>query len=250
MVSKLDCFRQRSLRPLLSRHSTAVLVALFAAGCGSGIKMPAYSPEQLTGISEITITVEIEVWEARAKTAHPMGFMQSDSVSMPEWSAEAREHVITAVAKSFSNEGLVVTVRDVRPRVPWLPDVYATVSPIEMPTCGLFRYDAEAHLEVVAIQVVKSTGLRAQSWVVGLWPPSLVVAPLNPSGYAGYFFGAGHTEVRFCLFQPGISGPAWAYAERFFGGLDLRDPTNARQLAERAHEHYRAAVAKRGRTLQ
>jgi len=74
--------------------------------------------------------------------------------------------------------------------------------------------------------------------------------PLAPSLWAGYSFGAGATAVRFCLFQTGTSAPAWAYAEWFHGGLDLRNPTNIQGLVGRAQEHYRAALTKRREPLR
>lgn len=232
----------------MKRRGWTLLVGVLAiapAGCMTVLKMPPHSPEQLKGVSGITTSVEIEVWESRAKR---------ENVRMSEWSAEAREHVIAAVAKTFSTEGGVVTVSDARPSVPWHPDTYATVDPqFTIPDCELAGDAAgpEARLEVVAIQTVRSGGQRAFMSAAGsIYPPAWLFMPFAPSFWAGYYYGAGVTAVRFCLFQPGTSVPAWAYGEWFHGGLDLRNPTNAQQLVQRAHEHYRAALAKRRGALR
>jgi hypothetical protein len=218
-------------------------VAILSTGCQTVLKIPPYAPQRLGGVSRIVASVEIEVWEVLSKHG---------STRMDEWSAQARENVIASVAKSFSAEG-EVTVNDTRPPVPWHPGTYAMVKPhFTVPDCGLAgdRASAEAHLlEVTAIQTVKGAGLQAAAAAAGLLDPAAwLIAPFAPTVWAGYFYGGGVTAVRFCFSQPGSSVPAWAYAEWFHGGLDLRDPANTQQLVERAHQHYRAALAKRGGT--
>lgn len=216
-----------------------VLAATGVAGCMTAVKMPPYSPELLTGVSGFIIAVDIEVWETR--------FREKNG----KWSVEAREHLIAALAKTFSTDEGVVTVSDALPPVPWHrdPEIGSQVLPrFTIPDCTLAAdaVSAKARLEVVAIQTVRSWARWPMAFFYA--PESLLIMPFAPTWAAGFWLGAGVTAIRFCLFQPGTTGAAWAYGEWFHGGLDLRNPANVEQLVQRAHEHYRAALAKHGGT--
>ena len=205
-------------------------------------KLPPHDPARLRSVSEIKLAVRIDLWRFPFWEGHTrMGAF------VPEWSAEARDQVIGAVAKTFATDGLVVRHSDARLPVPWRPGRHALVEPLAIPDCEA-REDAaatSARLEVVAIQTVKTAGQRVFSVIASLIDPAFwLMLPVMPIWLTAHAVGAGNTAIRFCLYEAGSPAPAWAYGEWDHGGLDLRDPANVEQLVGRALEHYRAALAK------
>ena len=223
-------FSQAVLVFVDSTRLTAVIAAAFLAGCHLVLDMPAYDPSRLKSIRTIELAVGVEARET---------FMAGNA-SKPEWAAQARTNLTASIVSAFSTDGYVIKMSEAVPAVPWYtngnyPDVYPKFT---IPNCELAVPHAESLLEVVAFQLVKSTGSRVDMFIAGLVDAPLLM-PFAPTDVFGLFFGEGRTAVRFCLFEAGTSRVAWVYADWFHGGLDLRDRANVDKLVRKAHEAFR-----------
>ena len=231
----LDLLQTRKNTMRFTMHMYAILFILFATtGCTVKRPAPEFDPQGLTDTMQITLEVGVDVYSA--------GIVRN--VISLDLSNLARKNLAEAVSKSFSAKGRTVMLSPVRSNVPWQPNSYGFSKLRDsVPTCGQAGNFSETgtFLRVVAIQTVKTTGLRIGMGIES--PVILVFLPFFPSPVLGMAYGEGITEIWFCLFDGSDARPKWVYADTFFWGLDLSERTNAEEVAEDAYQNFLKVLA-------
>jgi len=187
-----------------------------------------------------------------------------------EWTESARTNLAGTLTRHFESAGpLIVQNLDVT-RSPaaaqavealplWSVGKYGTIqtvaagkpalSCVASPVPALAEAaDGDAVLLTYAVESIKTPKVMAVGAVAGVVDPSnWLFLPLwlaaDPKGWAGYFWGAGHTAVQFCLVDPRTAEVLWSQFEESYAGRVLQNPARVDSLVADAAKKFQQRVA-------